>query len=253
MMQNLFSPKKTLFIPFIMAGFPSLEESYAQLVTLAELGADIIEFGVPFSDPIADGPINQFAAQQALLQGTHLNLIFQLVSRFRAEGFTTPIILFTYLNPLLAFGFESCAIAAKNAGINGLLIVDLPPEENPQLYLQLKSAGLEIILLASPTTEIHRLQFIRELEPAFIYCISRLGVTGKQQPITLQLRSQLKLLREHLNLPIAVGFGISTPEQANEIAKIADGVVVGSALIEAMMQNRETFYDIASAFLQSLR
>jgi tryptophan synthase alpha chain len=223
------------FIPFIMAGHPNLALTEQAILRLAAQGADIIELGVPFSDPVADGPVNQKAAEIALSQGVCLSDIFALVSRVRSSGCTVPILLFSYLNPILALGYERFITDAKAAGIEGVLVVDLPPEEGQDFYVQLQAAGLEFVLLASPTTDPNRYALYRDLNPCFVYYISRLAVTGVQNALSEHLESEVKALRGQLpDSHIAVGFGISTPEQAKQVAHIADGVIVGSLLVKTL-------------------
>jgi tryptophan synthase alpha subunit len=237
MIKKAFESKKTLFIPFIMAGHPSLEESKQAILALAEAGADIIELGVPFSDPVADGPVNQRAAQMALEQGITLEGIFAMVKALRLQGCHTPLLLFTYLNPLLALKAEF-AVKAKEAGINGVLIVDLPPEEGQDFYMDLKQAGLEIVLLASPTTDPQRFHLYKRLNPSFLYYISRLAVTGIQSALSDNVKAEVESLRTYFpDTKIAVGFGISNEKQAAEVAKFADAVIIGSLLVNSLEQD----------------
>lgn len=234
-LKAVFDQKKPLFIPFIMAGDPALETTFDALSILSKQGADIIELGIPFSDPIADGPINQRAAEIALSHDINITSILNRVEQLRKQGILTPLILFTYLNPILAFGIASFAEKAKAAGVNGVLIVDLPPEEGSSIYKLFKDFDLEIVLLISPTTERKRLPYYFALNPAFLYYISRLGVTGVQDKLSSTLAEEVQTLRKSIaNIPIAIGFGISTPEQAKAIAQIGDGVVIGSRLVETL-------------------
>lgn len=235
MLEHVFQSQKKSFIPFIMAGHPSIEETKCAILALSAVGADLIELGVPFSDPVADGPINQQAAEVALTQGVNLNLILELVRSVRDSGCQTPIILFSYFNPILAFGCDAFASEAKAAGVDGVLIVDLPPEEGEAFYGQLKSAGLGVVLLVSPTTNPERFEVYQRVDPAFIYYISRLSVTGVQNDLSPQLASEMQVLRTYFpSHPIVVGFGVSTTEQARTVAEFADGVVVGSLLVKTL-------------------
>lgn len=245
---TLFKTKKPLFIPFMMAGFPTLDTSVEALLALSEAGADIIELGVPFSDPIADGPINQFAAHHALQQNIHLNDILNMVSIVHQKGCTTPIIIFSYLNPIMAYGIEAFKQKALEVGVNGVLIVDLPPEEGIDIYIELQQAGLEIILLLSPTTDPKRYELIKKLNPAFIYYISRLSVTGVQSHLSQSLQHEVQQLKNFFqNTPIAVGFGISSVKQAEEVSLYADGVIVGSFLVDVLhKQGIVTFKQMAA-------
>jgi tryptophan synthase alpha subunit len=245
--RTLFLKKSPLFIPFMIAGFPDLDQSLDVILTLSELGADLIELGVPFSDPIADGSINQHAYQVALEKGTNLDDIYSLIKNARNRNCNTPIILFSYYNPILAYGLESFIFSAKQAGANGILIVDLPPEEGIEVYTQIKEAGLDIILLISPTTHPSRYPIYQKLDPCFIYYISRLAVTGVQNAISHTLNAELLNLKKvFINTPIAVGFGISTLEQANEIGQYADGVIVGSMLVDLLKNHGISDFKIAT-------
>lgn len=234
-MQKVFNTKKSLFIPFIMAGHPTLEDSVQAIIALSQAGADIIELGVPFSDPVADGPVNQRAAEIALKNGMSLESTIELVRTVRSLGVNTPIIIFSYLNPILAMGTEQFAIKAKSSGANGVLIVDLPPEEDNNFFAILQSKNLEIVLLVSPTTDYSRLNLYQQKNPLFLYYISRLGVTGIQNEIAHNLNKEILKLRARMNTSkIAVGFGISTPEQASKIAQFADAVIIGSRLVKSL-------------------
>lgn len=245
---TLFTQKKPLFIPFMMAGFPNLSISLEALFALSEAGADIIELGVPFSDPIADGPVNQLAAHQALQQNITLDNILNMVSDFRKRGYTTPIIIFSYFNPILAYGIKTFKQKALEAGVNGILIVDLPPEEGYDIYSELQQAGLDIVLLISPTTNSTRYDLIKKLSPAFIYYISRLSVTGIQSSLSQALPHEIRELKKYFQkTPIAVGFGISSVQQAKEVSLYADGVIIGSLLVDALHKHGiKTFKQIAT-------
>ncbi len=250
--RNAFNQGKALFVPFIMAGHPNRQESTQAMIALVEAGADIIEVGVPFSDPVADGPINQRAAEKALGNGTNLTKVFEQVAEVRRRGRTTPFLLFSYLNPILAFGYERFVREAKNAGIDGILIVDLPPEEGEDFYNFVKEKGLEVVLLASLTTDQERYQLYQKLDPSFVYYISRLAVTGIQQDIREELKGELCQLRTLLpGKKIAVGFGISTLAQAGAVARIADGVVIGSILVKTLEeQGLEQFKGLAKSLAE---
>lgn len=226
------------YIPFIMAGHPTLSATREAILALSEQKADYIELGVPFSDPTADGPINQLAAEVALTQGVHLGEIFNLVKSLRSQGCTTPIILFSYFNPILAFGLDNFIAAAVEANIQGVLIVDLPPEEGAPFFQKMKQSGIKAVLLASPTTNPERFSAYHEIDPLFIYYISRLAVTGTQNELPPHLESEVQQLRTHFpSQKIMVGFGISTSEQARQVATFADGVVIGSVLVNTL-QNK---------------
>ena len=225
------SQKRAAFIPYITAGDPDLETSAVLLRVLADSGADIIELGVPFSDPIADGIVNQRAATRALASGTTLSGLLQLVSRSR-DQIGIPIVLFTYFNPLHARGLRLFAEQASASGVDGVLCVDLPPIEAATDYLPaLRDAGIDTVFLLAPTSDRVRVREVAEASTGFVYYVSRTGVTGMRSELPPKLLEEAKRLRRRVALPLAVGFGISTPEQARAVGKVADGVVVGSALV----------------------
>jgi len=225
------SQKRAAFIPYITAGDPDLETSAVLLRVLADSGADIIELGVPFSDPIADGIVNQRAATRALASGTTLSGLLQLVSRSR-DQIGIPIVLFTYFNPLHARGLRLFAEQASASGVDGVLCVDLPPIEAATDYVPaLRDAGIDTVFLLAPTSDRSRVREVAEASTGFVYYVSRTGVTGMRSELPPKLLEEAKRLRRRVALPLAVGFGISTPEQARAVGKVADGVVVGSALV----------------------
>ena len=240
--------KTPLFIPFIMAGHPSIEISIQAIIALAQVGSDIIEIGVPFSDPVADGPVNQRAAEIALKNGVTLITVLDIVSQVRSQGYDTPIVLFSYLNPILAMGHENFAHKAKAAGVNGVLIVDLPPEAGKEIYTSFQQANLDIVLFASPTTDPARFDLYNTFEPAFIYYISRCGVTGTQRNVAIGLEHEVQRLRDALppDQKVVVGFGISTVAQAKQVAKFANGVIIGSRLVQTLDEHGfQEFRDLA--------
>lgn len=223
--------KRAAFIPYLTAGDPDLATTPALLKALVAAGADIIELGVPFSDPIADGPTNQRAAFRALASGTTLSGILQMISRHREE-LGVPLVLFTYFNPIHARGAARFAEQAALSGVDGVLVVDLPPEEGEaELFPALRERGVCSIQLLAPTSTPERIRQASEAGSGFLYYVSRTGVTGTRESLALGLRKQIKKIRRKVSLPLAVGFGISTSEQAAEVARVADGVVVGSALV----------------------
>jgi tryptophan synthase alpha chain len=228
--------RRAAFIPFIMAGDPNLQATADQLAALAAGGADIIELGVPFSDPIADGPVNQRAATRALAAGTHLSGILELVARHR-DQLGVPVVLFTYYNPLFARGIERFAEQAAASGVDGVLCVDLPPEEaSRDLVPALRGRGVDTIFLVAPTSTRDRVARVAAASSGFVYYVSRTGVTGERTTLPADLVRDLRRLRRRLDLPLAVGFGISTPNQVAALAEVADAVVVGSALVRLVEQ-----------------
>ena len=229
--------KRTAFIPFLVAGHPDLETTGRLLDALVAGGADLIELGMPFSDPVADGPVIQVAAQRALDGGMTMSKLLKLVASKR-DALGVPIVLFTYYNPVFARGVESFAEQAAASGVDGVLCVDLPPEEGArELLPALAARGLDAIFLLAPTSTRARIKKASEASSGFLYYVSRRGVTGEQALLDPELKKRVKRLRRRLKLPIAVGFGIATPEQAAEVAKVADGVVVGSALVRTVEEH----------------
>jgi tryptophan synthase alpha chain len=223
--------KRAAFVPFLMAGDPDLATTADLVVALAEAGADVVELGVPFSDPIADGPVNQAAAERALASGTTLEKVLATVAALRART-DVAIVLFSYYNPIHRYGPARLAAHAAASGVDGVLCVDLPPEEARGEYLDaLRANALDPIFLLAPTSTKERVKAVAEAGSGFVYYVSRTGVTGERAELPRELAKEVTALRKVLKLPVAVGFGISTPEQAGAVAKVADGVVVGSALV----------------------
>jgi len=219
-------------VTFITAGDPDAKTSAAILAGLPAAGADLIEIGMPFSDPMADGPAIQAGSLRALKAGMTLKGTLALVRDFRAKEDATPIILMGYYNPIYSYGAERFLDDAKAAGVDGLIIVDLPPEEDDELCLPALARNLCFIRLATPTTDDRRLPKVLANTSGFIYYVSITGITGSSAPVAVQVQGAVARLRRHAGLPVAVGFGIRTPEQAGEIAAAADAVVVGSALVD---------------------
>ena len=231
--------RRAAFIPFLMAGDPSLAATPDQMAALAAGGADIVELGVPFSDPIADGPVNQRAAVRALAAGTKLSGILELVARHR-DRLQVPVVLFTYYNPIYARGVERFAEQAAASGVDGVLCVDLPPEEaEGELVPALRSRGVDTIFLLAPTSTRERIARVAAASSGFVYYVSRTGVTGERAALPADLVRDVKRLRRRLQLPLAVGFGISSPAQVAALGEVADGVVVGSALVRLVEQMGE--------------
>ncbi len=223
--------RRAAFVPYLTAGDPDLRTTGELVVALERAGADLVELGVPFSDPIADGPVNQAAAARALASGTTLVGILEEVAAVRRRCHV-PIVLFTYFNPLLRYGLARFAEHASESGVDGVLCVDLPPEEAAGEYLEaLHGAGLDTIFLLAPTSTPDRMRAVARVGTGFVYYVSRTGVTGERGELPEELARQVKSVRKRVDLPVAVGFGISTREQARAVAQIADGVVVGSALV----------------------
>lgn len=242
------SEKRPALIPFIM-GYDG--DTNVALDALVENGADIIEIGVPFSDPMADGPVIQAAGLRALKAGASLKKILALVKQFRARNASTPIILMGYYNPVYRYGVDAFCKDAQDAGIDGVIIVDLPPEEELELTPALKQHAIDFIRLIAPTSEGARLKRLCESASGFIYTIAVAGITGGKSASKEELTARLNDIRTHTTLPVAIGFGIKTPAQAAELKDIADAVVVGSALVEVMAKSEKSS-DEAGKFIQAI-
>ena len=251
--QTLKTKAETAFIPYITAGDPGLEMTGEIVLDLERAGADIVELGVPFSDPVGDGVVIQEAAQRAIARGVSLRSVLNLIREIRRYS-EIPILLFSYLNPILAYGFEDFARDASAAGADGVLCVDLPPEEAEDYKAALDKAGLCTVFLAAPTTPEERLDLIAKMSSGFIYYISRLGVTGEQAELSATLREEVARVERHAKKPVAVGFGISTPEQARQVGAIAEAVVVGSAIVRliASLENDPGLPAEVEAFARNL-
>ena len=231
---------RAAFIPFVMAGDPGYDASLELVKKLPEAGADLIELGVAFTDPMADGPAIQAAGLRALDNGQTLKKTLQLVRSFREGDDATPIVLMGYFNPFYIYGVEEFLKDAVEAGVDGVIIVDLPPEEDDEFCRPAAAAGIDFIRLATPTTDAERLPMVARHTSGFVYYVSVAGVTGGAKGQSGDIEAATQRLKDACDLPIAVGFGIKTSEQAREIAKFADAVVVGSALvaeIEAVVDN----------------
>ena len=221
------------FIPFITAGDPDLATTEKLLVTLAQSGATLIELGVPFSDPMADGPVIQRASERALKNDFSLQDILDVVARARKQ-IDIPIILFSYYNPLFQFGLKRLAEAASDAGLDGVLVTDLSPEESDEFATELRARDLDMIFLVAPTSTDDRLKLVAERASGFIYAVSRAGVTGTRETVSAEAEKLVNRVRRFSELPVAVGFGISNAEQVKDVNRYADAVVVGSAIVAEM-------------------
>jgi len=225
------------FVTFLTAGDPDMETAAEILNGLPGAGVDLIEIGMPFSDPMADGPAIQASSLRALKGGMTLAKTIAMVRDFRKNDDETPIILMGYYNPIYIYGVDKFLVDAVEAGIDGLIMVDLPPEEEGELCIPAIEAGLNFIYLTAPTTDDARLPVVLEKASGFVYYVSITGITGTRTAAIDDVRASLERIRNHTDLPIAVGFGIRTPEQAAEIASVADAAVVGSALVELLASN----------------
>jgi tryptophan synthase alpha chain len=222
------------FVTFVTAGDPDYETSKAIILGLPEAGADVIEIGMPFSDPMADGPAVQASSLRALKAGQTMKRTLQLVREFRAKDNLTPIILMGYYNPIYVYPSDAFLDEARDSGVDGMIVVDVPPEADDELCLPAMERGLSMIRLATPTTDDARLPAVLANTSGFVYYVSITGITGAAAPVVSDVRTQVARIKRSTPLPVVVGFGVRTPEQARTLADCADGVVVGSALVETI-------------------
>jgi len=235
---RLKAAQKKAFVAYIMAGDPDTERSLAVMQGLPGAGVDIIELGLPFTDPMADGPTIQLAGQRALEGGMTLDKTLAMVREFRKGDSDTPIVLMGYYNPIYARGVELFLGQAREAGIDGLIIVDLPPEEDSELCLPAQAAGINFIRLATPTTDAKRLPKVLQNTSGFVYYVSITGITGAAQAEAADVAPEVARIKASTDLPVIVGFGITTPDGARDIARIADGSVVGSAIVKEIASGK---------------
>jgi tryptophan synthase alpha chain len=229
--ERLRGEGRTALVPFVTAGDPDLEVSLELMQRMVAAGADLIELGVPFSDPIADGPVIQRATERALANGVSLRDVLALVRRFRETDRETPVVLMGYLNPIEVMGSAPFASAAREAGIDGALIVDAPPEESHELVAAMKAQGLDLVYLLAPTSDAARINAIGEVASGFVYYVSVKGVTGAGNLDVAEVGGKLDAIRAQIALPVGVGFGIKDAATAAQVAQVADAVIVGSAIV----------------------
>jgi tryptophan synthase alpha chain len=245
---------KAALVTYITAGDPSLERTEDIVLQLENNGADIIELGIPFSDPMADGPAIQLASERSIKNGTTLTKVLEIVRQIRRKT-EIPIILFGYYNPFFVYGVKNFALDAKKAGVDGVLVVDLPPEESEEFRIHLQQNNLELIFLLAPTSTTERIELVSKYGSGFIYLVSVTGVTGERPKMEYSLEPLIKEIKAYSRLPVGIGFGVSNPEQANSISKIADAVIVGSALvkiIENKSYNKKILLNEMGAFVNQL-
>ncbi|HIF23439.1 MAG TPA: tryptophan synthase subunit alpha [Gemmatimonadetes bacterium] len=240
---------RAALVPYVTAGYPELDSTVPLLEALAASGGDVLELGIPFSDPLADGPTIQLSSFKSLENGTTVGSVLADVRTFRSRN-ETPVVLMTYLNPVLRFGVDAFLAEAMESGANGVLLTDLPTGADPSLEAQVCESALDLIRLVAPTTAPDRVPEVAEGGSGFLYYISRTGVTGAQSELGDTVAEEVRRVRAAVSLPVAVGFGISTPDQAAEVASVADGVVVGSALIHRLSSGG---IDEAASFLSTMR
>ncbi len=246
--------KQTCLIPYITAGFPRTDLTPDLLQAMAAVGANIFEVGVPFSDPLADGVTIQRSSQAALAAGVTPARCFEYVAAARAKGVHQPIVLMGYVNPILRFGVEAFLAAAERAGVDGLIVPDLPPEEAADLRTACRRHRIDLIFLLAPTSTDARIRSVAAQTTGFLYCVSLTGVTGARQELQSGLPEFLARVRRQTDLPLAVGFGIGTPEQAVQVAQVADGVAIGSALVDRLGRAApDQSIEAAGEFVRSFR
>ncbi|WP_418789949.1 tryptophan synthase subunit alpha [Phosphitispora sp. TUW77] len=252
--EELYAENKKALITFITAGDPDIETTIKLVLTLEKAGADIIELGVPYSDPLADGPVIQEASQRALQSGTSLKKILEAVSALRQQT-KIPIILMTYYNPLLKYGLQKLATDAFESGVDGFIVPDLPMEESDELKNKLSSMNISLIPLVAPTSGIDRIKQIAAGGSGFVYCVSLTGVTGVRVGLPDNLKEFADSVKSVSKIPVAVGFGISTPQQVAAVSQYCDAVIVGSALVKTIGENAgmPEFYDVIYSLVKSLK
>jgi tryptophan synthase alpha chain len=241
------------FVTFVMGGDPNMAAFEEVLAGLPEAGADIIEIGMPFSDPMADGPAIQAAGLRALHAGTKLKHVIAAVARFREKDATTPIVLMGYYNPVFSYGIEAFTRDAAQAGVDGLILVDLPPEEAGEFLPSSQAAGLDLIRLTAPTSDDVRLPTVLKGASGFVYHVAIAGITGTRSADAADVGIAVERIRRHTDLPVAVGFGLRTPAQTAEIARIADGAVVGSAIVDTIARHLDRPESLAAAVHAQVR
>jgi tryptophan synthase alpha chain len=247
---RLKSQNKKAFVAYVMAGDPNYDTSLELVKGMPSAGVDIIELGLPFTDPMADGPTIQLAGQRALEAGMTLEKTLDLACEFRKTDTTTPIVMMGYYNPIFSRGVDKFLVDAKDAGIDGLIVVDLPPEEDDELCIPAQKAGLNFIRLATPTTDDKRLPKVLQNTSGFVYYVSITGITGAAAAQATDVGPEVARIKSQTDLPIIVGFGVRTPETAKEIASVADGTVVGSAIVGELASGKSVAEVLA--FVKSL-
>jgi len=242
--------KHTALIPYITVGYPSVETTLKAVLLFASTGCDIIELGIPFSDPLADGATIQQASHEALRQGVTPGICFEVAQELRQQV-AIPLAFMTYYNPVLKFGLERFCSRCAEVGIDGLIIPDLPPEEGEELEKSTRRHGLDLVYLLSPASTEERIRLVTSRSSGFIYLVSLTGVTGARDKLSEELESFVARVRKRTEKPLCVGFGVSTPEQARRVARVADGVIVGSRIIQLL--NEDKSLENARSFVESLR
>ncbi len=243
--KELWERKRAALVTYITAGDPSLELTPDIVFQLEKSGADVVELGVPFSDPMADGPTIQIASERALNSGTTLHGVLDAVRKIRKRS-EIPLLLFGYYNPFFAYGLEKLAADASEAGVDGILSVDLPPEEADELKIHTDNKGLDLVFLLAPNSTTERINLVAEHASGFVYLVSVTGVTGERPNLDYSLEPVINEIRRHIRLPVGVGFGVSTPSQVSKIARLADAVIVGSALVRIIEKDGKNSVSLLS-------
>ena len=250
--EHLGERGQTALMPYLTMGYPNRESALTLVPAIAQAGADLVELGVPFSDPLADGATIQAASQQALASGMTLALCLEQAHTLRAQRVTVPFVMMGYYNPILQMGIEAFGRGARDAGIDGVIVPDLPPEESDDLQAALREQGIDPIFLLAPTADEVRVRYVCGRASGFVYLVSLVGVTGARDHLPAELEAFVTRVRAATDLPLAVGFGIGSPEQAARVARIADGVIVGSALIRTIGASEHPV-QAASGFVSALK
>jgi len=249
---KLRNNNRTALMPYLMAGYPDAETSQELLVAVAEAGADLVEFGIPYSDPLADGPTIQAAAEEALKGTINTDIVFDLVKKAR-EDTDIPIVIMTYYNTVYRYGLDRFAKNAAASGVDGVITPDLPPEEAGSWKESAAKHGLATVMLAAPTSTDERLKKVAEASEGFVYCVSLTGVTGARSNLPANLADFISRIRNVTDKPLAVGFGISRPEQARHISDIADGVIIGSALVSLIGKSKDDCIQAAKTYISEIK
>jgi tryptophan synthase alpha chain len=249
--RNIIKEGRKAFIPYIMAGDPDLEKTLDYVLMLEKCGADMVELGIPFSDPLADGPTIQRAAERALKKGVTLNKVLAFVRELRSKT-SIPVILMTYYNPVFKYGERRFAEDAGACGVDGLIVPDLPPEEAGNLAPLCREAGVDTIFLVAPTSGQDRMKKVAKASRGFVYYVSMTGITGARLSLNDDFSAHIGRLRQLTRMPVAVGFGVSTPEDAHMISRVADGVIIGSAIVGKLQESPETARDFISRLREAI-
>tara|TARA_B100002051_G_scaffold85371_1_gene81612 strand:+ start:1393 stop:2187 length:795 start_codon:yes stop_codon:yes gene_type:complete len=250
--KSLRLKKKKAFGVFLTAGYPNLNLSKKILKNLPDLGVDFIEIGIPFSDPMADGPLIQESSEEALKKGMNIEKCFDLVSEIRLREKNKPLILMGYYNPIFSYGNKKFIKKAVHLGVDGVIIVDLPIEEDNEFFYDARKNNLHVIRLVTPTTNLSRLKKILKKAQGFIYYVAVTGITGTKSAKSLDVSKRIKLIKSLTNLPVIIGFGIKTPDQAMQMSTISDGIVIGSSIVE-VIKNSKSFKDVYNNCLSFIK